>query len=95
MACRGTSIYVLVPHTSWCCQQFVNSMMPKSPKCVFILSADFNIGLVTGVALKTGFLRRATSWPVCIFEMLNTILIECFAPYRPKLYVQHFIKIIF
>ena len=32
--------------------------------------------------------------PVCIFEMLNTILIECFAPYRPKLYVQHFIEIL-
>ena len=48
-------IYVLVPHTSWCCQQFLNSMMPKFPKCAFILAADFDIGLVTGLALKTVF----------------------------------------
>ena len=48
-----------------------------------------------GLALKTRFFlwRRARSWPVCIFEMLNTIWIERFTPYRPKHYVQHLIKI--
>ena len=98
MAWRETFNICLVPHTSWwrwCCQQLSNSMMQKSRKCMFILAADFDIGLVTGLALKTGFLwRRVTLWPVCIFVMLNTILMEFFAPYRPKLYVQHFIKII-
>ena len=82
------------PHISWCCQQFLNSMLPKSPKYPFLLAADFDIGLVTGLAPKTEFLwRRATSWSVCIFEMLNTI-VTCFTPYRPNLYVQHAIKII-
>ena len=31
---------------------------------------------------------------MCLFEMLNTILIECFTPYRPNQYVQHLIKIL-
>ena len=31
---------------------------------------------------------------VCIFGMLNTILIECVTPYRLKHHVQHLIKII-
>ena len=48
-----------------------------------------------GLALKARFWWwRTRSWSVCIFEMLNTILIECFTPYRPKHYVQHLIKIV-
>ena len=49
------SISFLMPHTSWYRQQFLNSMMPKSSKCAFSLAADFDIGLLTGLALKTVF----------------------------------------
>ena len=57
-----------------------------------------------GWSLPTRILSRAKnffimssqwwSYPVCILEMLNPILTECFMQYRPKHCIQHFVQIL-